>query len=278
MPSENFDPKSSEHTNLQVVPFHGDQIVTFENDGRRFVAMRRIVENMGLSWGSQHSKLLEQREKFMCTDIGTHDTTGRTQSMLAMPVEKLPLWLACVNPNKIKNDGVRAKVELYQAESAIALHDFWTRGIAVRDDLAGLVTGLDPSVSDTIGGIVKRVVAKQLREAMADFLPGMVRKELSVGRFGVVIGDMSVGEILERYAKVRGQRGLVTKASASLRHFCASKGVAPLTQRAGRAWCYVFPEGVAHEWFETNGRRLVTEYQSAKAGQTVLPFPDRKRR
>ncbi|SCM70011.1 hypothetical protein KL86PLE_130531 [uncultured Pleomorphomonas sp.] len=54
-------------------------------DGRRFVAMRRIVENMGLSWGSQHSKLLEQREKFMCTDIGTHDTTGRMQSMLAMP-------------------------------------------------------------------------------------------------------------------------------------------------------------------------------------------------
>jgi hypothetical protein len=61
---------------------------------RRMRAMRRIVENMGLDWSRQHSKLLEQKAKFSCMDIHTHDAGGRLQEMLSMPVEKLPLWLA----------------------------------------------------------------------------------------------------------------------------------------------------------------------------------------
>jgi P22_AR N-terminal domain len=78
--------------------------------------MRRIVENIGLAWGAQYSKLLEQKEKFACSDIQTHDSSGREQQMLCMPVEKLALWLACINPNKIKSETIRARVELYQAE------------------------------------------------------------------------------------------------------------------------------------------------------------------
>jgi len=34
--------------------------VTFEEGGVRYVAMRRIVENIGLMWPSQHVKLMDQ--------------------------------------------------------------------------------------------------------------------------------------------------------------------------------------------------------------------------
>src|ERR1700692_3676994 len=51
---------------------------------------------MGLDWKSQHAKLLSQQGKFMCGDITTHNSSGRMQPMVAMPVQKLPLWLASI--------------------------------------------------------------------------------------------------------------------------------------------------------------------------------------
>ena len=57
----------------------------------RYVAMRRIVENMGLAWQSQHPKLLAQRGKFNCCLMPTVGADGKEREMLSMPVEKLPL-------------------------------------------------------------------------------------------------------------------------------------------------------------------------------------------
>lgn len=118
---------------MVTIKFHGDEIVTCMHNGVPHVAMRRVVENLGMSWGSQHTKLANAIAKFMCTDIGTHDVSGRRQQMLAMPVAKLPLWLATINPNNITDPIKREKIELYQAESAIALHDYWTKGFALND-------------------------------------------------------------------------------------------------------------------------------------------------
>lgn len=115
-----------------TVDFHGDQIVTFEKDGKPYVAMRRVVENLGLGWGSQRQKLVDQTAKYHCDDIVTVDAAGRAYPMFAIPLAKLPLWLASINPNKIPDPAVREKLELYQAESAIALHDYWTKGLAIN--------------------------------------------------------------------------------------------------------------------------------------------------
>ncbi len=117
---------------VQHLDFHGDQIVTFEHEGVPHVAMRRVVENLGLAWQSQTIKLRDQAEKFSCHDIVTTGSDGKTYAMLAMPASKLPLWLASINPNKIPDVAIREKVELYQAESAIALHDYWTKGVALN--------------------------------------------------------------------------------------------------------------------------------------------------
>lgn len=112
--------------------FHGDQIVTYQRDGQPYVAMKRVVENLGLNWGSQHTKLAAVAHKFECRDIATVDAAGRVVPMLSMPVAKLPLWLATVNPNKVPDPVKRAKIELYQEESAIALHDYWSKGFALN--------------------------------------------------------------------------------------------------------------------------------------------------
>jgi hypothetical protein len=63
--------------------------------------MRRVVENLGLAWGRQHSKLLEEKEKFKSCDIVTVAADGKSRTVMAMPVESFHGWLYTINPNKV---------------------------------------------------------------------------------------------------------------------------------------------------------------------------------
>lgn len=261
-------PRSS--ANLIAMPFHGDEIVTFQAEDGPRVAMRRIVENMGIGWGSQRQKLVAQSKKFACDDIVTHDTLGRPQEMLTMPVAKLPLWLATINPNKVRAD-LRAKVELYQAESAVALHDYWAKGVAVRGDMDGIVTNLDPSVRQAIGGIVKGIVVKAMSEMAGTMLPALVQAEVSSQHMQAVRG-LTAGEVLDMAGVKdrKGLRGLARFVSDRLRRFHAEKGQASPIASLGRSTAYVFDRALAREWLDTGGRSAIQNKIAERRGQTVL--------
>ena len=65
-----------ESANLRTLNFHGDEIVTFEDDGKPHIAMRRVVENLGMNWGTQRDKLISLG-KFSCTLKGTVGNDGK---------------------------------------------------------------------------------------------------------------------------------------------------------------------------------------------------------
>lgn len=114
---------------VQAVKFYDDTLITLEKDGEHYVAVRPIVENMGLDWGNQSVKL--KNPKFGCCDIAT-PTKGGTQKMLCIPVRKLNGWLFSINPEKVRSD-IRHIVEQYQEECFTVLHDYWHKGVAVNE-------------------------------------------------------------------------------------------------------------------------------------------------
>lgn len=257
---------STPNTSIVAIDFHGDQIVTFQHNGEPYVAMRRVVENLGLNWAGQHAKLVE-RQTLMCMDIHTHDTTGRKQQMLSMPVAKLPLWLATINPNKIPDPAKRAKIELYQSESAIALHDYWTKGIAVRGDMDGLVTNLDPSVMKALGGMFKGIVQKQL----AELLPALVEREVLTGRYSVVEG-VSALEIAEiaGYPKGKRPRGLSQFVSRRVGRYHEERAVPVRRSRHGSGNVRLFDEVTARRWLSAGGKSELDHYIAGRKGQGSL--------
>ena len=93
--------------------------------------MRPIVENMGLDWGGQAVKLKANRGRWTVEMISTVAQDGVKREMLSMPVRKLPAWLNSINPKKVRPE-LRAKIELYQAESDDALWNYWINGRAER--------------------------------------------------------------------------------------------------------------------------------------------------
>lgn len=119
-------------TQLQVstVQFHGQSLITIKQDLTEFVAMRPVIEGIGLSWSTQSQKLQRQRDKFGCVHMNT-PSNGGMQEMLCIPLKKLNGWLFTINPEKVRPE-IRETVVRYQEECFQALHDYWHEGQAVN--------------------------------------------------------------------------------------------------------------------------------------------------
>lgn len=115
---------------LAPVTFHGDTIFCLTYGNQPYTPAKPIVENLGLGWASQSQKLNSNKARWGVTIIVIPSESGE-QQMLCLPVRKLPAYLATINPKKVRPE-LRAKIELYQAESDDALWNYWMNGRAER--------------------------------------------------------------------------------------------------------------------------------------------------
>ncbi len=118
-----------EAVNTSYVPFNGQQIITAMAAGVAYVAMRPIVENLGMSLGTQQQKLMKQLDKFNCIHMNMVAADGKLRKLLCLPLKKLNGWLFSINPEKVRAD-IRDKLIQYQEECFTVLHDYWTKGKA----------------------------------------------------------------------------------------------------------------------------------------------------
>ncbi|MFZ6727338.1 phage antirepressor N-terminal domain-containing protein [Undibacterium sp. MH2W] len=120
-------------TNITTTPlsfnFHGDSLVLINFNDQPYVAMRNLVESIGLAWQAQIVKI-KSNPRWGVMEIMT-PSKGGNQATLCMPLRKLHGWLMTLSPNKVKPE-LREKVIAYQNECDDALWDYWNNGIAVR--------------------------------------------------------------------------------------------------------------------------------------------------
>lgn len=86
--------------NDQIIPvtFHGDTLALVDHEGEPFVAMKPVVENMGIDWGGQHIKLTEKFGSVI-EIISTTGGDGKQYEMVCLPLRKFPAWLYSINPS-----------------------------------------------------------------------------------------------------------------------------------------------------------------------------------
>ncbi|MFK5960260.1 phage antirepressor N-terminal domain-containing protein [Escherichia coli] len=118
-----------EAVNTSYVPFNGQQIITAMTAGVAYVAMKPIVENLGMSWSTQQTKLMKQISKFNCVHMNMVAADCKLRKLLCLPLKKLNGWLFSINPEKVRAD-IRDKLIQYQEECFTVLHDYWTKGKA----------------------------------------------------------------------------------------------------------------------------------------------------
>lgn len=109
------------------VPFHGQSLATISHEGQPFVAMRSIVENIGIDWTGQSVKLRTQKDKFNCRDISMVAADGKLRQLLCIPLRKLNGWLFSINPERVRAD-IKDKLIQYQEECFSVLYEYWSKG------------------------------------------------------------------------------------------------------------------------------------------------------
>lgn len=96
--------------NLIRIPFHHQTIV----------AMRPVVENLGLSWKTQYRKITEKFGKGVV--ILTTPSAGGLQDMTCLPLSKFPGFLYSINANKVAPE-LHTLVIAYQDECTEILYN-----------------------------------------------------------------------------------------------------------------------------------------------------------
>lgn len=110
---------------LTTVEFHGATLLAVRGDtpGSTLVAMKPVVEGMGLDWQKQMQRIKDHPA------LGSAYTKIRVQmpdddqarDWAFLPLNRLNFWLATIQPNKIPDQEIRARVIEYQIECADAL-------------------------------------------------------------------------------------------------------------------------------------------------------------
>ena len=130
----------------QTISFYGSELITLKVEDVIYTAVKPIVEALGLSWGTQKRKLIEQQEKFSWVHMNSTGADGKTYEMLCMPLKKLNGWLFSINPEKVRPD-LKDRVIQYQEECFEALYNYWHFGKAERKTTTNERTGLRQAVS-----------------------------------------------------------------------------------------------------------------------------------
>lgn len=106
---------------LVKVNFHGKELSVIEKDGKRYVAMKPIVEALGLAWVDQF-KLIKNDvvlgEAICVTPI---PSSGGVQETVCLPLEYLNGWLFKVSAARYTGKK-REAIIMYQKECYQALH------------------------------------------------------------------------------------------------------------------------------------------------------------
>ncbi|WP_330208824.1 phage antirepressor N-terminal domain-containing protein [Pseudomonas sp. Z13] len=127
---------------LMTVPFHGVDLYLVEYQGQPYVPMRVMVEGMGIDWSYQYRKLSASKRRYGVAVIAT-PSAGGEQEAVCIPLRKLPGWLSSLEPNRVKSQVARQKIEEFQDKCDDALWQYWNDGHAINP------RSLQPAANDS---------------------------------------------------------------------------------------------------------------------------------
>ncbi|MDG6843479.1 phage antirepressor N-terminal domain-containing protein, partial [Glaesserella parasuis] len=131
----------SNQISTQTISFNNQALITFEQNGTRYTAMKPICENIGLAWEPQLLRIKRDdilSSTMIITIIVAED--GKNREMVCLPIEYLNGWLFGIDVKRCKPE-IRETLIKYKKECYQALHDYWFNGKAERKTTTDERTG-----------------------------------------------------------------------------------------------------------------------------------------
>jgi len=101
---------------MMSVKFQGAELYGFRLGGTTFVALKPIVDALGIDWEGQRQRL--QRDPILSegTFITKVPSPRGPQDTLCLPLDYLNGWLFKINSGRIRDPDLRDKVQIFQRE------------------------------------------------------------------------------------------------------------------------------------------------------------------
>ncbi|QCI92904.1 phage antirepressor N-terminal domain-containing protein [Novosphingobium sp. EMRT-2] len=114
-----------------LVEFQGSQLLTIFDGETVRVAMKPLVDALGIDWVSQYKRI--QRDPLLSEGmvIMTMPSERGMQETVTLPIDLMHGWLFTLTVSKVREDA-RARVIAYQRECYQVLHDYWVKGAAIN--------------------------------------------------------------------------------------------------------------------------------------------------
>ena len=115
-----------------TIPFYDDDlIVQLGEDGEIYVALRPIVEALGLSWGSQLNRIkrdavLSKKMETLSVFVTNTQGDGQHREVVCLPKQYISGFLFGISAGRIKDAQLQAKVIQFQEEAHLFLDAAFT--------------------------------------------------------------------------------------------------------------------------------------------------------
>ena len=143
-------------------------------DAEPFVALKPMCEAIGIDSDTQRRKL-DQAEWARTVIMTARDTAGRSQRMVGLHADCIPMWLATIDTNRI-SETARPVLTAYQREAARALRDFFYRGVAVQAPAMNQLDVLRAALDQIEAAQRDAVEARELAQRTEDRLDAIEGK------------------------------------------------------------------------------------------------------
>lgn len=271
---------------LTTIDFRGATLVAVRGDTPEMalVAMKPVVEGMGLDWEAQRKRINAHPVMGSAPSTKTVQLPGDTQARehLFMPLGKINFFLATLNPKLIKDEAIRLRVISYQKECADVLFQHFSGSAVARSD------NLSPDNRQIIGGISKAVISKALAilrtELRGDLAALKAEMAAAIEGFdqtqGIVTNYRPMLDVLrDEGVTPKSRRPMSQRCSSKIKRWCAAtqrEKAIRISRETGR---YLFHIDAIRDWLDAEGRTLIRAHKDKIAGQGVLRLiPDRQDR
>lgn len=185
--------------NIKTIDFNGQSLITIQQDGIHYAAVKPIAENIGLDWKSQHKRITRDDVlNSVMVIMTTTGTDGKQYDMTCLPIDYLNGWLFGIDAKRVKPE-IKASLIQYKMQCYKVLHDYWHTGAAI-DPRAN--QDLPSSVKDR-NGLVKAAHITQYKLGIGyDDVFSLIHHRFNVDK----LGDLTISQVGEATEYIQRMR------------------------------------------------------------------------
>lgn len=195
-----------------VIPFTLGGLEAISVKDSLFVSVRHLCDAFGVDFNGQRKKLAKD-PKWTCGLMSTHDTSGRKQEMLTLPLDEVSGFLYSINVNKV-NPETREALLKYQKECTKALNAYWSTGKAERSDALTVMRLVVTETMQTLQEEYPEIYNKSPEAKPHHGLYAKIQETLNTATFGLKkLSNMSRGDLpKEALVRIKDAARVLNKA------------------------------------------------------------------